>query len=267
MGASRGTTAVAARATQTVDSQSVDGSWPCPNGAIAQLMHLSHEICRPTLDPDVLTKAVALAATMVPGSACASLTHLAGGDPARWRTIAASGQAAAALDAIECQTGEGPGLTAVADAVIIVSDFTTETRWPAFIGQAVTTSALRAALSYPLIHAGHPGTTLNVYFNAPLPSRPGVDQNTHLAAACLASTLTAVTHAERAANLANALASNRIIAAAQGVLMHRHRWTPEHALDALRGTSQRSNRKMRLIAEHVLATGGLPKLVEISRCG
>lgn len=240
-----------------------------PNGAAAQLIRLSRRICQPVHGRDPLIEALALACTMVPAAVCASLTQLTDADPRRPRTVAASAAAAAAIDAIEYQTAQGPGLAAIADTTIIACDFTTETRWPAFISRALTAGTVRAVLNYPLTRAGHPDTTLNLYSNDPTAFRAAVEEDIHLAAAGLALALTAITQAQRTAHLANALTSNRTIAAAQCLLMHRHRWTPEQALRALRDASQHSNRKMRHIADQVLATNDLPHppSAKDTRCG
>jgi AmiR/NasT family two-component response regulator len=58
-----------------------------------------------------------------------------------------------------------------------------------------------------------------------------------------------------AAELQRALVSNRRIGMAMGILMERHRLTEEHAFDRLRDLSQRSNVKLRDVAEQVIYTG------------
>ncbi|HZZ97211.1 MAG TPA: ANTAR domain-containing protein [Jatrophihabitantaceae bacterium] len=63
---------------------------------------------------------------------------------------------------------------------------------------------------------------------------------------------------ETAANLQIALASNRRIGTAVGILMARHRITDDTAFDLLRVTSQRTHRKLRDIADDVVLTGALP---------
>ena len=59
-------------------------------------------------------------------------------------------------------------------------------------------------------------------------------------------------HAE---HLERALASNRRIGMAIGILMERHRLTEERAFDRLRDLSQRSNVKLRDVAEQLIYTG------------
>ena len=62
----------------------------------------------------------------------------------------------------------------------------------------------------------------------------------------------ATAHAEE---LQRALGSNRQIGMAMGILMERHRLTPEQAFDRLRDLSQRSNVKLRDLAEEIIYTG------------
>jgi hypothetical protein len=62
----------------------------------------------------------------------------------------------------------------------------------------------------------------------------------------------------RAANLEVALASNRRISQAIGILMARHRLTEEHAFALLRQCSSRRNVKLAVVAESVVYTGELP---------
>jgi len=63
---------------------------------------------------------------------------------------------------------------------------------------------------------------------------------------------TARAHAEA---LKRALVSNRRIGMAMGILMERHRLTEEQAFDRLRDLSQRSNIKLREVAEQIVFTG------------
>ncbi|HJQ00338.1 MAG TPA: ATP-binding protein [Jatrophihabitans sp.] len=59
-------------------------------------------------------------------------------------------------------------------------------------------------------------------------------------------------------NLQKALASNRQIGTALGIVMSRHMVTAEHAFDMLRTASQTNHRKLRDIAEDVILTGQIP---------
>jgi AmiR/NasT family two-component response regulator len=60
------------------------------------------------------------------------------------------------------------------------------------------------------------------------------------------------------ANLETALRSARTIGAAIGILMERMRLTDAAAFEVLNSESQRSNRKLRDVAESLVLTGLLP---------
>jgi hypothetical protein len=62
----------------------------------------------------------------------------------------------------------------------------------------------------------------------------------------------------RAANLEEALATNREIGQAIGILMATHHVTAEQAFEQLRTASQHTHRKLRAIAADVAETGALP---------
>ena len=59
----------------------------------------------------------------------------------------------------------------------------------------------------------------------------------------------------RTEHLERALVSNRQIGIAMGILMERHRLTQEQAFDRLRHLGQRSNVKLRDVAEQIIYTG------------
>ncbi|MFI7586248.1 ANTAR domain-containing protein [Spongisporangium articulatum] len=62
---------------------------------------------------------------------------------------------------------------------------------------------------------------------------------------------------EKVANLERAVESNRQIGAAIGILMMGHKLTEEQAFNTLSRVSQRSNRKLREIADDVVRTGSI----------
>ena len=223
-------------------------------GTAARVLELSRMITdAESGEEDAGRTGLALACDLVPGARWASLTRR-NGEPV---TTAASHPHARALDVLQYRAGEGPCLTALDTTSVIVSDFATETRWPAFISSAAADSPARAALAYPLESAGHPATTLNLYSDVSGAFDGLVLHTAALTAAGLALALTAIDQHRRAAHLEIGLASSRLIGAAVGILMHRYRWTYDQAFDALRTTSQHSHRKLRDLADHVLLTGDL----------
>lgn len=67
----------------------------------------------------------------------------------------------------------------------------------------------------------------------------------------------AASRAAAADHLERALASNREIGVAVGILMANHKLTDDQAFDLLSRVSQRTNRKLRLIAVDVASTGAI----------
>jgi AmiR/NasT family two-component response regulator len=63
---------------------------------------------------------------------------------------------------------------------------------------------------------------------------------------------------DREANLRRALKSREIIGQAMGILMERHRITASQAFDVMVHASQRTNVKLRVIADELVRTGTLP---------
>lgn len=73
--------------------------------------------------------------------------------------------------------------------------------------------------------------------------------------------------AEREAeNLSVALATNRKIGVAIGIVMDRELCTRDEAFERLKVASQRAHRKLREIADEVIMTGALPELVRREEC-
>jgi hypothetical protein len=74
-----------------------------------------------------------------------------------------------------------------------------------------------------------------------------------------AGTVQAHRSARKAAdNLRIALESRAVIEQAKGILIERHKLTPDRAFEALVPVSMSRNVKVRDIAEHLVLTGGLP---------
>lgn len=224
-----------------------------------RLMQVARQIGDPTpTGPGQAVAGVLAAVTqdLTPGVEWASLTRHA---PSRKPdTIAFSDPDAAAVDALQYASGDGPCLHAISTGTTTVTDFGTESRWPAFITRATRDTAARAALSYPLGAGGHPQVSLNLYSRQPHAFDGSFGPLVAITAAATALALSAAMQRERADNLQTGLLSNRQIGAAIGILMHRHRWTNEQAFDALRVHSQDTQRKLHDIAEEVVLTGTLP---------
>jgi GAF domain-containing protein len=204
-----------------------------------------------------LARIVEVARLIVPGCHHAGITVLRRGKP---ETPAATDAVSAAVDAVQYETGEGPCLSAILEAdTFRTGDLAAETRWPRFSRPAVERTGVRSVLAFRLFAESDSSGALNLYSR----ERDAFDDD----AVAVGGILTA--HAalafararERAqiSGLEQAVASNRAIGMALGILMAMRRVGPDEAFDLLRTVSQRTNRKLREIADDVVHTGQLPE--------
>jgi ANTAR domain len=223
-----------------------------------QLAMLGRMLAAETVDADAARTALLDGVVQaMPATCWASLT-LAGGNR-RPVTMAATDGIARTADSVQYGVGAGPCLQAVAEATTVrVEDLAVEERWPSFVATALTHTPVRAVVSCSLADGGQNEVSLNLYSAVPLRGdQPDLDTVSEIAAACSVG-LSAIAQRHRADHLEKALDTGRRIGAAIGILMATRRLTEQQAFDALRVTSQHSQRKLRDVAEDVLLTGELP---------
>lgn len=211
---------------------------------------------------DTITAVTRLAVTVVPGVEQASISEVYHGT---FRTIASSGPAAAAADAIQYELGSGPGVDAItADTVFRSGNIALDTRWPLFGPRAHTETGTTSMLALRLsIEDDDRIAGLTLYSTQP----DAFDDHAQIIATVLAThcamALTAAAAQERAANLHHAVTSNRQIGMAMGILMNSHKIRADGAFARLRTASQNSNRKLLAVAEDVIHTGTLPTVTPV----
>lgn len=166
----------------------------------------------------------------------------------------------AAIQQIANDTGQGPGLDALAGRVtVLVDDVETESRWPQYRARLTAVTTVRSALAFYLELAGEVVGLLALYDD-----RPGWFTEERIEAARAFAdhatvALAKVAAHDQAAQLEVALRTNRVIAEAVGILMATYRIDEEAAFGLLRITSQHHNRKLRDLADAVTLTGELPE--------
>ena len=198
------------------------------------------EICR------VATRAV-------PGADGASLTSYREGAPA----ATASDEWSAALDELQYAEHEGPCLDALRTGTIYrVRDLADDLRWPSYLPRAVAAGA-RSMVSVPTSAEGRLIGALDLYsrtvdaFDAEAVSIAEVVA----AHAGLAGQVSAAffRHRDLAAQLSEAMRSRAVIEQAKGVVMATRHCPADAAFETLVALSQRSNRKLRDVAEAIVA--------------
>ena len=177
----------------------------------------------------------------------------------RFETVAATSDLPHQVDEIQYQLGHGPCVDAILDnAVFRARDLRTDTRWPEFGRRAAEETGVLSMLSYRLfledddLLAG-----LNLYSTEPDAFDEHAEAVGTLIATHGALEVSNARHREKIDNLNKALASNRDIGVAMGVLMTQHKITREQAFNLLRVASQHRHRKLADIAGDVADTGTL----------
>jgi GAF domain-containing protein len=208
---------------------------------------------------DVLREITERARAVVPGADATSITLLRG-DKAY--TAAFAGQQALAADEMQYERGYGPCMDAGRTGLLLhLTDMATETRWPDY-SAAVQDKCIRSSVSAPLPYQGATIGALNVYA-----TRPDAFSDEDIAACEEVADYIAVAvnnadaHSEAvqlAADMRRAMESRAVIDMAKGVLIARHHCSPDEAFAILSRTSQNHNRKLRELAEALVASEHAP---------
>jgi GAF domain-containing protein len=223
-----------------------------------QVAILARELARQPDLPSTLEAIVGHACRAIEGAQFAAITVKAANGIA-YRTVASSDDVPMQVDEIQYDTGQGPCLDALATNMTCRSDdIATDRRWPEFGPAAHDLTGVTSMLSHPLfLEEDDTLGALNLYAK----KTNAFDEHSAGALTVLA-THSAIAMARAAAHeqsqhLQLALASNRTIGIAIGILMNKHLITQGQAFDALRVSSQHSHRKLIDIATDVVETGEL----------
>jgi len=214
------------------------------------------------LSMDSLMQMVAdLAKTVMPGNPEASVTLLVKDRPT---TVASTGPLALDLDETQYERGHGPCLHAARTGELTeIPDTRTDGRWADYSKRAAEAGNL-SSLSIPLAvdQDEQVSGALNLYAREP----NAFDEDSRLAALAFgpyAAVAAGNMHAYQSArnmadNLQTALESRAVIDQAKGILIERHKLTPDQAFQLLVQVSMNANRKVRDVAADLVHTGELP---------
>ena len=190
----------------------------------------------------------------VPAADAASITQFSN---ERFVTVASTSAIAVSADKIQYTLGSGPCVDAILEQTIYrPRDLRTDRRWPEF-GRQAADLGVRSMLSYRMNTDDGSIGGLNVYA-----ARVDAFDDTAAAIGLLLAThgavaASAAANRSRAEHLEVALATNRQIGQAMGVLMAMHNVSEGQAFDLLRIASENTNRKLRDVAADVIQTGTL----------
>ncbi|HET6794817.1 MAG TPA: ANTAR domain-containing protein [Acidimicrobiales bacterium] len=173
----------------------------------------------------------------------------------RIRSRAVEGEAAAELCEVQIRLGNplAEGSDGSEMRVVMADGLSP---WPE-LAEAAEHHGVRAIVSHPITAQGSVVGTLTLYLRSAGP------ETISLARMLVENASRVITNAElyhitseRASQLATALESRAVIDQAKGILMAVQRCGPDEAFDLLRRASQRENRKLRAVAESIVARVG-----------
>jgi GAF domain-containing protein len=221
--------------------------------SLASVIHADRELA------DVLTEITGIARRAMPSIEAASVTLIRGEKPF---TAAFDGQMALDADELQYERGYGPCVDAGrAGQMLLVDDMRNEQRWPDYARDAAAHGVL-SSLSVPLPFQGATIGALNTYAGRP---QFLDDNDVEIAEEVAAWVGVAVGNAEAAArtmedpnHLRTAMMSRAIIEQAKGILMERHKIKEDEAYTILTHASQRTNTKLRDVADKLVQTGAAP---------
>ena len=222
-----------------------DEAWPVLEH-LARGLHLKNAQLQPTLDA-IVSQAVDVVG---PAEHAGLILILAG----RLVPQATQGEPPRQLDELQRQLGSGPCIhAAVTQSVVRLDDTGEASPWPEF-AQAAARLGIASVLCAPLwVHDRQLGT-LSLYGLKPY----GFDTNDLRICELLGThAALALAEAQGREQWAAALASRDVIGQAKGILVERHRLTPESAFALLSRASQTSNIRLIDVATHLVASGEL----------
>ncbi len=210
----------------------------------------------PLAPDDALSAVTAAAIQAIDGAEAAAVTKGRGRD---FETVATTSDLPMQVDKIQYELMSGPCVDAVLEHRVFHSnDLRADQRWPEFASRAVAETGVLSMMSFRMFfEEGELVAGLNIYATRTdafddLAETTGLVLATHAALA-----LSGAVRLERIEHLERALATNRDIGVAMGILMKSHLATKQQAFDMLRVTSQRTHRKLGAIALDVIETGEL----------
>lgn len=197
-----------------------------------------------------------IAAKAVPNAEGASITTFPQGRPGALGDDAW----ARTLDELQYAEHEGPCLDAFRTGnAFRVRDLAAEGRWPSYVPRAVEQGA-RSMMSMPMAAEGNVIGALNVYARQPdaFDAQAAAVADIVAAHAGLASQVSTAYFGHRALaeQLSEAMQSRAAIEQAKGVVMAANGCTPDEAFALLVRQSQSTHRKLRDVAEEVVAKAG-----------
>jgi GAF domain-containing protein len=224
-----------------------DGSW----SALSRLGRAFHAENATLVG--VLDAIIGSATETIEGASFAGINLLIRG---RFIPQATAGKPPHVLDTFQQETSEGPCVDASRDQVTIrIDDMAQDDRWPHFARLAVSLEVL-SMLCVPLWVDQLRVGSLSLYATQ---RAAFTSHHEGLAGLFATHAALALAEAQRTEQLTAAMTNRDVIGMAKGILIERHRLTPEEAFGVLSLSSQGVNRKLVEVAREFVNTGELPR--------
>ncbi|MFC6006655.1 GAF and ANTAR domain-containing protein [Angustibacter luteus] len=173
-----------------------------------------------------------------------------------YRTIAASDEIGAKIDAMEREVEDGPCVDAIEnDAYQLDSDIATASQWPSLAARVLAETPVRGMAGFRLLVDGRKSGALNLFSNTAGALTADSGDTGAILAAFASVAMGASAHHEQATTMAEGISSNREIGTAIGLLMAAHGLTADEAFATLRKASSLMNRKLSSIAREIVERG------------
>jgi GAF domain-containing protein len=201
---------------------------------------------------NTLTAIVYAAAETVPGADEASITAVTGRREVR--TVAASGELAPAVDQAQYETGQGPCLSSLYEhQTERLSDMWDCQRWPDFAARA-SKLGVGSMLAAQLYVEGDNLGALNLHSREP---DAFSDESEEVALMFAGHAAVAFAGAQAQEHMEAAVSRRDVIGQAKGILIERYKITGDQAFALLVRVSQRTNTKLRDVADYLVRSGQL----------
>lgn len=216
------------------------------------LSEIARELQAETDVPAIMQRIVDAAVAEIDAATGAAITLITRGVVS---SPAHSSAQAAQVGLAQSETGEGPCVdTSREELTVLVDDLREDGRWPQFAPRAVE-AGIVSILSIQLFVEGDNMGALDIYADQP----HAFDDEAENVGLLLGSHAAIALSAGRTeANLRAAVGTRDVIGQAKGILMERYRIRGDQAFDLLVVSSQNTNRKLRDVADALIATGELP---------
>jgi GAF domain-containing protein len=202
---------------------------------------------------DSLTRVAQYAVKAIPGAEGAGLTLI---EQNRSDTIVATADFVSEIDDIQYGLGQGPCITAAADAKTVMSgSLGGDKRWPKF-GSKVARLGVHSVVSLPLITEEGVVGAMNVYAhgkNAFSENSGRIGELFAIPAAIAVQNAQVLAQTQRlASQLQAALSARGVVDRALGIMMSRTGGTEAEAMDRMRALSQQRHEKLVQVAATIV---------------